>query len=56
MTSSFEIEDISEQYPDKPIKHKPLFCAFVAGTLLLPWASGAVMLLKKDKLEEWGWI
>jgi hypothetical protein len=53
----FDIEDPHELEEKPPeIKHKALFGVFVAANVVLPWAAGALMLLKKDKLEEWGWI
>jgi len=54
--STFEIEDPNEPQEEKPIKHKALFTAFVTATLVAPYVSGALILLQKKKLEDWGWI
>lgn len=54
--TTFEIEDPEEPKPEAPIQHKALFGLFAASAIVAPYITGAVILTRKKKLEEWGWL
>ena len=53
---SLEVEDPSEPKPEPPVKHKALFGLFAVSAIVAPYVTGAVILTRRKKLEEWGWI
>ena len=54
--TNFEIEDPLEPEPEPSVKHKILYGLFATTAIVAPYIAGAVILVQRSRLEDWGWI